>query len=161
MELPQQYPYNPKWSTLVMGEALFGGGAFFLAYMAGHPDEGLRCIPMLLGPEGAAFFYWVAAALSGILAVYILLLTARRLVVAQSIELLQDTLVLPRGWLQSDNVRVPYAEIDRVWETERSGQSFLFVSAAGRQFKITASCLPDKKAYSEVREFLVAQQTSR
>ena len=161
MQLPQQFPYNPKWHTLLLGAVLFGGGAFFMAYVAGHPNEGLSSIPMLLGPDGAASFYWVTAALSGALAVYILLLSARCFVVTQSLELLQETLVLPQGSLQSGKTRVPYSAIDRVWESQRSGQTFLFVLAAGRQFKITASFLPDEKVYVAVRDFLVAQQTSR
>lgn len=158
MELPQRYPHNPKWYMLLLGEALFGGGVFFLAYMAGHPDEGLRSIPVILGPTGAASFYWIAAAISAILALLILLLMVRRLLVSQYLELQHDELVLPRGWFHTRYIRLPYKQIERVWETKISGQSLLFVAVDGRQFKIDDSLLPDKAAYATVRDFLLTRQ---
>lgn len=157
MQLPQQYPYNPKWHTLLLGAALFGGGSFFMTRMATQPNEGLRSIPMILGSAGAASFYWVVAGLSAMFAAVTLVLVVRRFVVAQFLELQRDELVLPRGWFQTRHIRIPYAQIERVWEVNVSGQTLLFVAVAGRQFKITASLLPDLSTYATVRNFIFSR----
>jgi hypothetical protein len=154
MQLTQRFPYNPKWHNLVLGLLLFGGGAFFMAYMAGHPEEGLHSVPVLLGRSGAASFYWVAASLSAALAALTLLLIARRFVIARFLELQQNELVLPRGWFNTRHIRIPYAQIERVWERKISGQSLLFVAAAGRRYKINSSLLPNDAIYSAIRDCL-------
>jgi hypothetical protein len=157
MQLPQRFSYNPKWHVLLFSAVLFGGGAFFFVYMTTHQEEGLSSIPVILGPTGAASFYWIAAAISAVLALLTLLVIVRRLLVSQYLELRHDELVLPRGWFHTRHIRLPYAQIERIWETKISGQSLLFVAVGSRQFKINDSLLPDKAVYATVRDFLLTR----
>jgi hypothetical protein len=137
--------------------ALFGGGSFYMTYMAGHPYEGLSIVPVLLGPAGAAFFYWLVASLCAIFAVLAFALMTRRFVVVQFLELQQDELVLPRGWFCTRHIRIPYALIERVWEVNASGQTWLFIAMADCKFRITASLLPNEATYAAVKGFLISR----
>ena len=157
MNLPQQYPYNSRWRNFLIGLLLFGGGSYWFYYMTSHLNESagpFSVIPLVLGPSGAALFYWILAAMSAVFTLMILFTTARQFFIHQILELGKDAIVLPRGVFKTRNIRIPYQEIDRVWETEISGHKSLFLTVGGRQWKIASSLLPDMASYIAIRDYL-------
>ncbi len=66
-------------------------------------------------------------------------------------------LLVPHGWFQKKHSRILLAEIERVSEVDTSGQRFLYVFSAGLKYTISASLMPTKDSYAELKEFLTAQ----
>lgn len=156
MELPRRYTYNPKWWVILACALFFGACAALLAHRAAHNSSGRVLLGIRLGPTGATTFYWAIAALSGLFVVMALLLTARRIASHQVLELGAEALLLPHGFLQTQTARIPYVDIEHVSEVRMVGETFLYVTAGGHRFTITASLLPDTGSYMEVRNFLLS-----
>lgn len=157
MELPRRIPYNPKWGVILACAAFFGGCSAFMAYKATHNAVGLIINGIItLGPTGATTFYWVISALGAGFVLMAILLTVRRLASPQMLELGTDALFLPHGRLQRQTSRIAYADIQSVSEVRVSGQTFLYVTATGLRYTITASLFPDVETYAVVRDFLVS-----
>jgi hypothetical protein len=155
MELPRRIPYNPKWGVILACAAFFGGCSGFMGYMAAHNTAGLVVNGIItLGPTGATAFYWVISASSAGFVLMALLLTARRMASPQVLELGPEALLLPHGFFQMRTSRIAYAEIQTLSEGRVSGQAFLYVTAGGLRYTITASLFPDGETYAEVRDFL-------
>ncbi len=157
MELPRRIPYNPKWRVILASAAFFGACSAFMAYKATHNTVGLIINGIItLGPSGATVFYWVISALGAGFVFLALLLTARRIANPQILELGTDALLLPYGRFQSQTARIAYSDIQSVAEVQVSGQKFLYVTAGGLRFTITASLLPDTNIYIAIRDFQVS-----
>jgi len=157
MELPRRIPYNPKWRVILASAAFFGACSAFMAYKATHNTVGLIINGIItLGPSGATVFYWVISALGAGFVFLALLLTARRIANPQILELGTDALLLPYGRFQRQTSRIAYSDIQSVAEVQVSGQKFLYVTASGLRFTITASLFPDTDSYVAVRNFLVS-----
>jgi hypothetical protein len=155
MELPHRYSYRPRWGTVLGGALFFAGCSGFMAYMAHHNSEGLSTVPIALGSQGASLFYWAVAVLAALFVVMALALAVRRLANPKFLELGHDTLALPQQrFFQVRIERVPYREIERVWEGELSGQAVLYVSSGGRRLVIAPSLLSDRDSYIAIRDFL-------
>jgi hypothetical protein len=125
--------------------------------MTSHVNESagpMIFIPLVFGPSGASSFYWILAALSALFALMALLAMVRQPFIRQVLELGEDAIVLPRGVFKTRSIRIPYHEIDRVWETEIFGQKSLFLARGDSQWKITPSLLPDMASYIAIRDFL-------
>ena len=90
-----------------------------------------------------------------------LLLTARRIANPRLLEMGTDALLLPHGRFQKQTCRIAYSEIQAVSEVQFSGQKFLYVTAGGLRYTITASLFPDADSYVAVRDFLVSQAPPR
>lgn len=128
-----------------------------MVYMTSHINEGagpMIIIPLVFGASGAVSFYWILAALSAVFVLMILLAAVRRVFLHQVLELGEEAIVLPRGVFKTRNIRIPYQEINRVWETEKFGQRSLFLTTGGNQWKITPSLLPDMASYIAIRDYL-------
>lgn len=132
-----------------------------MAYKATHNTVGLIINGIItLGPTGATVFYWVISTLGAGFVLMAILLTLRRIASPQTLELGTDALFLPHGRFQRQISRIAYADIQSVSEFQVSGQTFLYVTASGLRYTITASLFPDMETYSSVREFLVSHAPS-
>src|SRR5688572_28826005 len=137
MELPRQIPYNPKWRAIVGCVLFFGAGSVFMGYKAFHNNAGLMINGIItLEPGGATIFYWVISALGAGFVLLALLLTVRRVMSPRILEVGTDALLLPYGRFQRRTSRIVYSDIQRVSEVQVSGQTFLYVTAAGLRYTI-------------------------
>ncbi|MCW1923830.1 hypothetical protein OKA05_14780 [Luteolibacter arcticus] len=158
MELPRLIPYNPKWGVMLMCGAFFGVASGFMGYKAAHNTAGLTINRIItLGPTGATAFYWVISALGAGFVLAAIVAIARRIARPKVLELGTEALLLPHGILQRQTSRIAYADIVNVSEVQVSGQTFLYVTVGGLRYTITASLLPDKETYSDIRAFLDSQ----
>lgn len=158
MELPSRYSYNPKWWAILACFVFFGACSAVMAHKAATNSVGAILNGIItLGPTGATAFYWVISGLSAGFVVMALLLTARCISSPQVLELGTEALLLPHGRFQKQTSRIVYSDIQAVSEAQVSGQRFLYVTAGGLRFTITASLLPDAEAYAAVRDFLVSR----
>ena len=110
-----------------------------------------------LGPSGANVFYWTISGLGGGFVLAGVLLAIVRIVNPATLELSSTELLIPYGWFMKKHSRVVLADIDRVAEVEASGQRFLYVFAVGMKHTITASLMPSKSSYAEVKAILSSQ----
>jgi hypothetical protein len=139
MNLPRQYSYNPRWSLVFL---LFGGVLAWLVVV------GLAC-----GCRPHGFVLWFALALS----ILGLLSTVRRLAFKCYLVLDKDALLLPTGFGRVRTKRVPYASIERIWETRLPFTVVLSVGTKEGKFEVVSAMLPDAGSYIEVGRFLYAQ----
>ncbi|MCC6820575.1 MAG: hypothetical protein IT579_07585 [Verrucomicrobia subdivision 3 bacterium] len=115
-----------------------------MAYKAANNTVGLIINGIItLGPSGATVFYWAISALGAGFVLLAVLLIARRIASPQIVELGTDALYLPHGRLQRQTSRIAYSEIQGLAEVRISGQIFLYVTAGGLRYTITASLFPD------------------
>ena len=157
MELPRRISYNPRWGVIIACAAFFGACSAFMAYKAAHNTVGVIINGIItLGPTGATAFYWIISSLGAGFVLMAILLTVRRIASPQVLELGTDALFLPHGFFQRQTSRIAYADIQNVSEVQVSGQTFLYVTAGGRRYTITASLFPDLETYSDVRAFLTS-----
>jgi len=136
MDLPQQYPYNPRPRLIVV---VAGAGLIWI--VMGR---------VLLGrlPTGFALWFGVAPIiLAGVLAV-------RRASLDRRLLLDIDEMVLPTGLLQTGTVRVPYADIQRVWRHYLPGAVVLRVATERRTLEIFSGLLPNAGSYLAIEDFL-------
>src|SRR5208283_4609137 len=96
VELPRRYPFNPPWRIILF---LFAPGAGLLALL------GLHWAPARLG-----------AALGAILVTFAFVLAVRRIALPRFLELGQDALLLPAGFLRARTTKIAYADIE--WTRE-------------------------------------------
>jgi hypothetical protein len=161
MELPRRIPYNPKWWALIAGAVFFGACSAFMAYKAAHNTVGLTINGVVtLEPAGATVFYWIISALAAGFVFLALVEMARRIANPRILEMGTDALLLPYGRFQKQTSRIAYSEIQSVSEVQFSGQKFLYVTAGGLRYTITASLFPDGESYVAVRDFLVSHTTA-
>jgi hypothetical protein len=157
MDLPTRYSYNPKWGAILACAVFFGACSAFMAYKATNNTLGLTINGIItLGPTGATVFYWVIAAFGAVFVLLAFLLTVRRIASPQVLEVGTDALSLPHGRLQRRTSHIAYADIKSVSEFQVSGQTFLYVTAGGLRYTITASLFPDTESYKVVRDFLAS-----
>jgi len=157
MVLPSRFSYSPKWWSILACFVFFGACSAFMAYQATNNSAGVIINGIItLGPTGATAFYWVISALGAGFVVLALLMAAQRISNPQVLELGTEALLLPHGHFQKRTSRIAYSDIEAVSEVQVSGQKFLYVTAGGLRFTITASLLPDTDTYVAVRDFLVS-----
>ncbi len=138
MQIPCQYPYDPKWRLIVFGLAT---GAAMLGLVA------MRW-----------YSYRVGIAIGGVLVVMALFGIVRRLAFRRFIEFRKDALLLPTGFLQFRMVCIPYSAITRAWEVSLPFTVVLRISTDDRVFDIPSILLPDSESYVALREFFFHQR---
>jgi hypothetical protein len=104
--------------------------------------------------------YPVGVVVVTLLTFLVLLLAIRRAAFRRYVELADDALLLPTGFLQMHTARIPYGTIDRVWESRWALGTVLNLQANHKKFEITCGIRLDRDAYVSVRNFLI-QATSR
>ena len=136
MELPHQYPYNPRTRLiyLVSGAGLLWIGVQRLSW--GHMPRGFSLwfglVPIMLA----------------------LLLGVRRILFDRRLLLNSDAMILPTGLLQTRTARIDYTSIERVWRHYLPATVVLRVATEKRIFEIVSVLLPDNESYRSLEEFL-------
>jgi hypothetical protein len=146
MEVPHQYPYNPRlWSILV----LFGSGFLWIA---------VDWLPYVVTsthiPTG--FSLWFS--LIGLIPIALALLVGvRRIWIERYLLLDNDSMVLPIGLFQMRTAKVEYTSIRRVWRHYLRPYEYRFVLKVATEeqaFEILPAFLPDNESYRALEEFL-------
>ncbi len=136
MKLPRQYAYNPGWRILIL---TFGSGLAWislLAFIGNHPPS----------PIGLSF---------GLLPILMgLLLTVRRLVFKRHLILDRDALMVPTGFLRIRTKRIPYMDIERVWQVRLLWANVLCVDTKQGKFEIVSTLLPETDSVIAIGAFL-------
>jgi hypothetical protein len=136
MELPHQYPYNPRPRIIFL---LSGVGLLWI---------GVQRLSGGRMPTGfSLWFGLVPIALA-------LLLGLRRLLFDRRLLLDNDGMILPTGLLQTGTARIDYTSIERVWRHYLSATVILRVATEKHIFEIVSVLLPDNTSYLTLEEFL-------
>ncbi len=137
MELPHQYPYNPRVRLILL---VFGGGLLWIAIQW-----------LSWGRMPTRFSLWF-----GLIPIALaLVVSVRRISVERFLLLDNDGMILPTGLFQMRTAGIEYASIKRV---RRHYLPFatvvLRVETEKRTFEIVSVLLPDNDSYRAVEEFL-------
>jgi hypothetical protein len=136
MELPHQYPYNPRPRIIFL---LSGVGLLWI---------GVQRLSGGRMPTGfSLWFGLVPIALA-------LLLGLRRILFDRRLLLDNDGMILPTGLLQTGTTRIDYTSIERVWRHYLPATVILRVATEKHIFEIVSVLLPDNTSYLTLEEFL-------
>jgi hypothetical protein len=136
MELPHQYPYNPRPRIIFL---LSGVGLLWI---------GVQRLSGGRMPTGfSLWFGLVPIALA-------LLLGLRRILFDRRLLLDNDGMILPTGLLQTGTARIDYTSIERVWRHYLPATVILRVATEKHIFEIVSVLLPDNTSYLTLEEFL-------
>ena len=136
MELPHQYPYNPRPRIIFL---LSGVGLLWI---------GVQRLSGGRMPTGfSLWFGLVPIALA-------LLLGLRRILFDRRLLLDNDGMILPTGLLQTGTARIDYTSIERVWRHYLPATVVLRVATEKHIFEIVSVLLPDDTSYLTLEEFL-------
>ena len=90
-----------------------------------------------------------------ILLLMVLLLVLRRVACHRYIELGEDSLLLPTGFLQLRTVQIPYNTLSHVWESQWALGTVLYLLVKQRKFEICCGICLKNEDYVTVRDFLI------
>jgi hypothetical protein len=144
MNLPSQYSYNPRSWLIVL---LFGAGLAWIVV----GELLCHCRP----------YSFISLVFSLGPIVLGLLLALRRLAFKRCLVLDKDALMLPTGFLRARTARIPYASIERVWQTRLPLGAVLSVATKEGKFDVVSAMLPDAGSYIAIGEFLNSQLASK
>ena len=154
-EIEREWSYQMGWLVLVAVLAFFGGGGVFLAYLAMNNDAGLVINRVIeLSPSGAAIFYWVLAAVCFAFVILALALAVLRFSLEQRVAVTPTALLLPRRRWSSEEIAIPYDEIEALTFRTVEKERFLEFRHRGRKRTIAASMLPSPAVLDELAELL-------
>jgi hypothetical protein len=157
-EIEREFAYHPKWTTILACAGFFGLAAVVLGIKAANNDRGLIINGIVeLGPEGATVFYWVLTAASMGFVAAAVLIAYHRLTYRQRLAFGRSALIVPAWRWSRQEKEIAYQDIRELSTATISGQRFLNITHRGGKFTITASLLPSKAAFEEVRELLAAK----
>jgi hypothetical protein len=143
MSLPRRYSYNPKvWllvSTSGAGVAWIAVAALLCGCKPNMFSLSFGLLPIILG----------------------LLLTVRRLAFKRYLVLVSDALMLPTGFLRVRTARIPYVNIERVWQIRLLWMAVLCVGTKHGKFEIVSGLLPEPGSYVAVGDFLNSRVQDR
>jgi|SRR5579863_9916174 hypothetical protein len=137
MELPNQYPYNPRVRLILF---VFGAGLLWIAV------QWLSC-----GRVPTGFNLWFGLAPIALA----LIVGARRISVERYLLLDNDSMVLPIGLFQMSTARIEYSSIVRVWRHYLPATVVLRVATQKHTFDIVSVLLPDNASYRAIEGFLI------
>lgn len=85
----------------------------------------------------------------------------RRLFLPRFLELGQDALLLPAGFLRTRVASISYADIEQIGEVARGRMTTIKLRTKGGSFEITSILLPDMASYVAVRDFVNSHVTPK
>jgi hypothetical protein len=154
----REYPYQPRWRTIVLGGGFFGLCALFLGYRATTNRRGLILEGFIrLDPDQANVFYGVLAALAVGFVLASCFLAYHRLTFEQRLTFGPTVMTVPSSRWSRATRQIAYRDIRQVTVASVSGQTFLHVHHTGGKSTIVASMLPSPAAFDEVRALLAAK----
>jgi hypothetical protein len=142
MDSNRKYAFNLPWRGVVAGALLHLGLAVFIIHKA---------------KEFTGAIFGCLVVLAGLFIVLACILVIRRLIFPRVLELTDDAVLFPRGFPKTRITRFRYADIIRMTESNRAGQSsFCMITGTGR-FEIGAAYFPHVTDYRAVRDFIFAK----
>ena len=141
MDLPNQYPYNPRLGTILV------------CFVCGLGE-------MSIGLWGFSFIWfrlWIDYLIGLLLVTFALILTVRCIWFERYLLLEIDSMLLPIGTLQMGRrtANIEYTSIRRVWKRFFYDGGFaLMVETEAGTFKILPWLLPNKESCGALEEFL-------
>jgi hypothetical protein len=136
MNLPHQYPYNPRPRLILV---VAGAGLLWIVVLR-----------LSGGRMPAGFGLWF-----GLVPIILaLVLAVRRASLDRRVLLDIDEMVLPTGLLQTGTVRVPYSDIQRVWRHYLPAAVVLRVATERRTYEIISVLLPNAESYRAIEDLL-------
>jgi hypothetical protein len=139
MELPHQYPYNPRLRLVLF---VLGTGLLWIV---------VQWLSWGRLPTGfSLWFALVPITLAVILAV-------RRISVERYLLLDNDCMVLPTGLFQKGTTRIPHSSIVRIWRHYLPMTVVLRVATQKRTFNIVSVVMPDNESYRALEGFLIVK----
>ena len=139
MELPHQYPYNPRVRLILF---VLGTGLLWIAVQW-----------LSWGRLPTGFSLWFAL----VLVTLAFILAVRRTAFERYLLLDSDSMVLPTGLFQIGTTRIPYSSIVRVWRHYLPATVVLRVATQNRTFDIVSVLLPDNESYRALEGFLIVK----
>jgi hypothetical protein len=136
MELPHQYPYNPRLRLILL---VFGSGLLWIAVQW-----------LSWGRMPTGFSLWFGLIPIGLA----LIVGVRRISAERHLLLDNDSMVLPTGLFQMRTARIEYTSIKAVWQHYLPWTVVLRVATEKRTFEIVSTLLPDNESYRALEEFL-------
>jgi hypothetical protein len=159
MEFPKRYSYNPSLLVGVLCAIFFAVCSLLIGGPVAQEDRGLVINGIIeLGPQGARNFYWVLAVLSALMSLGGLALIVRLLLFPKILELGENALMLPCGFMQWRIDCIRYADIQELSEGRINSQTFLTImTSGGRKYHVMRSMFHDGQRYTEVRDYLASR----
>jgi hypothetical protein len=136
MELPHQYPYNPRVHLILF---VSGAGVLWI---------GVQRLSWGRMPSGFGLWFGLVPVLLG------LILCVRRLAFERRLLFERGELILPTGFFQVRTARIAYNSIEGVSRVHLPWTAVLRIKTRNRRFEIVSVLLPDSKSYLAVEEFL-------
>jgi hypothetical protein len=136
MELPREYPYNPR------------PGLIFFVSGSGLLWIGVQRLSWGRMPTGFGLWFGLVPIMLA------LLVGVRRVAVDRRLLLDEDAMILPTGPFQTRATRIMYSSIERVWRHYLPAAVVLRIATEKRTFEIVSVLLPDNESYRAVEEFL-------
>lgn len=136
MELPNQYPYNPRVRLIL---CVFGAGLLWIAVQwlsRGHLPTG--------------FSLWFSLAPIAVA----LINAVRRMSVERYLLLDNESMVLPIGLFHMGTARIEYSGIVRVWRHYLPATVVLRVATQNCTFDVVSKQLPNNASYRAIEGFL-------
>ena len=153
--LPKCYPYRAKITTMLMCIFFFSLCAAVLGFKAVTNDRGLILNGIFTFSEhGASVFYWILTATSLAFVAMGVLLIVQRATGVLNLELTENELRIPSGFIKKTLIYVSLSEITRISEMEVHGQRFLYLHTAAKKFCVNRSFMPSKESYNEFKELI-------
>ena len=149
MDLPQRFPYRGRWPNVLWPSVFFGFGTAVIVNEAIHRVG------------WGAVLLWLVAFFSMLYTLMALLPVFRWMALSCPIlELGNDGVILPHGFLHRKTKAIVYGDIRAVREERSRGQRVLILHTSTDFGRITASLLPDDDAYATVKKLLFKKANS-
>jgi hypothetical protein len=138
-ELKHKYLFNLPWAARVAGVLFYCALAAWTAHLADDYVGFLRVF--LLGA-------------SGLLTAFGSILFFRRLLFPRSLELTEDAILYPKGFLRTQITALRCDKIVRIGLSEERFNEVLYLGSSQGPFEIPASYFANIEAYEAVRDFI-------
>jgi hypothetical protein len=141
MNLPAQYPYNPRWQIVAILWAFVAvlTLASFIA-SAFAPKDLVIALCLL------AVFFGLGA-----------LSTLRHHAFPRYLVVDEEGVWLPRGFLRLNVRRVIFADVSDIWEAFIPRTVALCLRSHGKTYEVLSTLLPNHKTYLEVAGFIYSR----
>jgi hypothetical protein len=157
----REFPYRPRWTTILLGGFFFAACALFLGYRAATNVRGLIIEGFIrLDPERARVFYGVLAALGAGFVIASCFLAVHRLTFEQRLTFGPTAMTVPASRWSRTTKQIAYRDIRQLSIATVSGQTFLHVHHVGGKFTVVASMLPSREAFDEVQALIARSSAS-
>lgn len=149
----RQYPYRPKWTTILFGGIFFGVAAVVLFVMASGNNRLVTFNRFIeLSPQVAAILFGVLGTLSLCFVVLAGILAYTRLKFRQRIVVTDTALLIPRSRWSAEELRVPFHDIVSCEGHNVGRQRFLKINYGTGTFSLAETLLPKKSDFNEIRQ---------